>query len=83
MSDSANSDRERFEEEYPDEFDGDDNEYEDDEFDCGIMFDARHRLQGCGKAGSEECNFECPYREELGRSLRAQSAQAGRKRKTA
>lgn len=37
-------------------------EDEDDrwEFDCG-----RDRHGNCGKAGSEECDFECPYRDGL------------------
>lgn len=29
----------------------------DDEFDCGLMPDGQ-----CLKAGSEECDFECPLR---------------------
>lgn len=33
-------------------FDGD----EDESFDCGM-----DRHGGCGKAGSEECEFECPF----------------------
>jgi hypothetical protein len=28
----------------------------DDEFDCGMDRDGN-----CGKAGSEECDWECPY----------------------
>lgn len=42
----------------------DDDEYDDGtedwepEFDCGM-----DRSGGCGKAGSEECEFECPYNE--------------------
>lgn len=36
--------------------------YEEEEehaFDCHI-----DRYGNCGKAGSEECEFECPYRNE-------------------
>lgn len=41
--------------------DFDDDEYCDDlDFDCGM-----DRNGMCGKAGSEECDFECPYRDEL------------------
>ena len=62
-----------------DEFYGSDDEdfdleEEDEEFDCGIMYDGRtHKLLGCGKVGSEECDFECPHRDEMYRSLAAQS----------
>lgn len=31
---------------------------EEDQFDCGMGRDGL-----CGKAGSEECDFECPYRD--------------------
>jgi hypothetical protein len=37
----------------------DDGPEEDEwEFDCGMGRDGL-----CGKAGSEECDFECPYRD--------------------
>jgi hypothetical protein len=39
---------------YDDEDDG-----EEDEFDCHRTGDG-----GCELAGTEECEFECPYREE-------------------
>lgn len=45
-----------------------DNPYDDfyeSEFDCGFVPE-----QGCQKAGSEECEFECPYREEHYKTLR-------------
>lgn len=35
-----------------------DDEEEEWEFDCGM-----DRHGHCGKAGSEECDFECPYRD--------------------
>ncbi len=38
------------------EDDGD--EYENDLDDCGLMNDGQ-----CGYAGSEYCDFECPYRD--------------------
>jgi hypothetical protein len=44
---------------YDDEDDGDDDGSEF-EFDC-----ARDQHGFCGKAGSEECDFECPYRDLL------------------
>ena len=56
------SDRERAMERHPDDFeteDGDIDFEEDDYFDC-----AMDRRGSCGKAGSEECEFECPYRAE-------------------
>jgi hypothetical protein len=42
---------------------GDDfvDEDEDDYFDCHMDPDTGQ----CGKAGSEECDFECPFRSEL------------------
>lgn len=39
--------------------DGDDGEFE---FDCGMYPDGQ-----CGKAGSEECDFECPVMAEIHR----------------
>jgi len=42
-----------------DDFDSDEGFY--DEFDCGMGRDGL-----CGKAGSEECDFECPYRNVKG-----------------
>jgi hypothetical protein len=53
------SDRERAMRDYPDEFEPDDDEEEEDEFES---FDCAMDRNGyCGKAGSEECEFECPY----------------------
>jgi hypothetical protein len=56
---------------------------EDDEeqFDCGVYRDGNGRILGCGMAGSEECDFECPYRESVERSLRAQAGWVKRKAK--
>jgi hypothetical protein len=44
-----------------DDFDDDPEEWNDeeawgDDFDCGM-----DRYGNCGKAGSEECDWECPY----------------------
>jgi len=73
-------------ENYIDGPDYSDDDYEPDEmddeedFDCGIMFDGRtHKLVGCEKVGSEECDFECPYRDEMYRSLAAQQGHITRK----
>lgn len=43
------------------DFDDDDDEDEFEYFDCH-----RDRSGYCGKAGSEECEFECPYNRMLG-----------------
>ena len=43
------------------EFEDDDLDEEDDSFDCHM-----DRNGACGKAGSEECEFECPYRRMKG-----------------
>jgi len=40
---------------YP--YDEEDNSVDEFEFDCGM-----DRSGNCGKAGSEECDWECPYR---------------------
>lgn len=71
MSDEFNDD---LPDDYSDEWD------DEEEFDCGAMHDARGRLLGCGKAGSEECDFECPYREDVERSLRAQAGWVTRRK---
>jgi len=44
------------------EWDDDNEEYDDgdeDWFDCHMTADGL-----CGMAGSEECEFECPYRQD-------------------
>lgn len=33
---------------------------EEEEFDCGM-----DRNGGCGLIGTEECDFECPYRDSM------------------
>ena len=74
------SDREKAMQDYPDEFDDFDTGDDDDEeyFDCGMMRDGKtHRLVGCGKAGSEECDFECPYRNEAYAEMERDSRKAG------
>lgn len=43
----------------------DDADDEEDEFDCHAMFSRSGKFIGCGAAGSEECDFQCPYRSEL------------------
>ena len=40
-----------------DGFEDEDEELDGDFFDCHM-----DRNGNCGKAGSEECDFECPYR---------------------
>jgi len=55
-------------EEYPEDEDysGD----EGDDFDCGMCVDrATGELLGCQLAGTEQCDWECPYREEFSETL--------------
>ena len=47
------------EDDYDDEFDADD----EDDFDCHMDPSTGQ----CGKAGSEECDFDCPFRAEADR----------------
>ena len=42
------------------EFDEDEDELESAYFDCGMTSDGY-----CTKAGSEECDWDCPYSGEL------------------
>lgn len=50
-----------FDKEFHEQMSRDLSEYEPDEDDEG--FDCHKDSKGfCGKAGSEECEFECPYR---------------------
>lgn len=51
--------------EHCDYIDGD--ELEEWEFDCHMLVDKRGFPLGCGMAGSEECDFECPYLREFER----------------
>jgi hypothetical protein len=86
MSDSLNDKFHLHEPEYDyddEPLDGDEDFDEEEFFDCGAMRDMNHRLVGCGKAGSEECDFECPYRESVERSLRAQAGWETRKKRPA
>lgn len=49
-------------------FDDDDDHHDDDDYDigeeCGRWLDG-HLSHSCTKAGSEECDWECPYRNSL------------------
>jgi hypothetical protein len=51
------------------EYDPDDWETEEDEFesfDCHMTLDPKTKKPlGCGMAGTEQCEFECPYRGDL------------------
>lgn len=51
-----------------DDWDPDFDPYEDEEDEpgeeCGRWMDGR-LTHSCTKAGSEECDFECPYRDTL------------------
>lgn len=55
-----------------DEFEGADDD-DDFEFDCGMYPDGQ-----CGKAGSEECDFECPVMAEIHRDHARARAQMAR-----
>ena len=47
-----------------DEFDDEPDEFDDDEFfDCGMTPDGQ-----CMKAGSEECDWECPVMADIHRA---------------
>lgn len=41
-----------------------DDDEEDGGFDCGRWFDGR-LTHSCARAGTEECDFECPHRDTL------------------
>jgi hypothetical protein len=49
------------------EFDDGGADFEDDEemFDCGMTFDEHGNFTGCQLSGTEECDFDCPYRQEF------------------
>lgn len=55
------------------DYDGIEDEDEEWEFDCHASFDRRGRFIGCGRAGSEECEFECPYLREFEREAEARA----------
>lgn len=38
----------------------DDDEPDEDEFDCGFVVG-----EGCAMAGTEDCDFDCPWRDRL------------------
>lgn len=43
----------------------DDNEYDcddlEDEFECGAWFNGKFDFYSCQLAGTEDCDWECPY----------------------
>jgi hypothetical protein len=47
------------------EYELEEEEDEFESFDCHMTLDKRGRPLGCGKAGSEECDFECPWRRQF------------------
>jgi hypothetical protein len=43
-----------------DSYESDDDEEEDD-FECGAFINGRFDYAGCQLAGTEDCDWECPY----------------------
>lgn len=45
------------------DFDDDECDYEDedDEFECGAWFNGKFDYYHCQLAGTEDCDWECPY----------------------
>jgi hypothetical protein len=60
---------------YPASGRGDDWDDDEDEFDCGWV-----RGVGCQLAGTEECDFECPFRDENYRGLRLTQARIAKRK---
>jgi hypothetical protein len=63
--------------EYEDYDGADEDDFEGDgefDFDCGAMYGPKGEPMGCSMAGSEDCDWECPNREQVERELRAQYA---------
>lgn len=60
------------EEEFYDGDGDDDSEDEEEDYDCGMMISPKGRLEGCTLTGSEDCDFECPYRAEFERQMSKQ-----------
>ena len=64
-------------------------ENEPDEFEeaigncCGWFEEGENGRFVCGAAGSEDCDFDCPYREEVERSMRAQAGWETRRKNQA
>lgn len=53
-----------------------------DEMETGEYFDCHMDRRGsCGKAGSEECEFECPYRADQREEERRKGLKQAGKRK--
>jgi hypothetical protein len=57
--------REMMEEEFEDDYSEEGEEFEN----CGGFFD--RGVFVCTKVGSEECDFECPYRRDIGMTIKA------------
>lgn len=67
---------EDFYDEFDDEPDGDG--WDEHDFDCGAMYGPKGEPMGCSMAGSEDCDWDCPYRAEVDRQLAAQHAARAR-----
>lgn len=65
---AGRSDFDDFADDFPDGIDDDDDEY----YDCAMMPDGQ-----CGKAGSEECDWECPIMADI---IRAEIARKEKKK---
>lgn len=46
------------------DYDNDEEELGWEEFNCGMMVDGRTGAVSCELAGTEDCVFDCPYRED-------------------
>jgi hypothetical protein len=68
----------QLQDDFPDDLDFEaDSDFEDEDYyDCGIYCDKRGRPISCSALGSEQCDFECPNRDWLLRSI-AQPARKG------
>lgn len=54
----------------------DDRDDDEEWFDCGWV-----RGMGCTKAGSEECDWECPHRRDFEKGLRLTQARLAKRAK--
>lgn len=43
------------------DFEDDDFEEMEDEFECGAWFNGKFDYSACQLAGTEDCDWECPY----------------------
>lgn len=72
---SCACDCDRYDDQLDDDYDEEPDEYEEALGNCSGFMDGGYFV--CGAAGSEECDWECPFSGDLGKSAKELEDEAG------